>query len=59
MKLGTKKKTVCGFGKVFCWPVDEKEFIQAEPEKQLKKKKTKSKKRLTDVRNNVCNDKTH
>lgn len=35
-----QKKTVSGFGEVFCWLVDEKEFIQAEPEKQEKKSLT-------------------
>lgn len=27
------QKMTCGFGGVFCWPVDEKGFCQDEPEK--------------------------
>lgn len=40
-KTGTRdwgqKKTVCGCGEPLSWPVDEKKFSQAEPEKQTKK----------------------
>ena len=32
VRLGPPKKTACDFGGVLYWPVDEKQFCQAEPE---------------------------
>ena len=33
VRLGPPKKAACDFGGVLYWPVDEKQFCQAEPEK--------------------------
>lgn len=47
------KKMLCSFDKVFYWPIDEKEFCQAEPEKQCLKSL------MVDMKDNIWNGDTH